>query len=145
MTLIYLNILSLAVFFVSFFVFCKKTKISYGAPLSMSTFFDSIFFVGEKNMATMIARIVLFLFMPALAFLRVGIDSKDLYLFIIMVGAWCFLMYCYCYRGDIKPGKIKSSAIFSEVFFAKRAGVRGLFLWGVRLIYIAGIFLHFSR
>lgn len=106
-------------FFCFFFVFCKKTKISYGAPLSMSTFFDSIFFVGEQSMATMIARIILFLFMPALVLLRVGIDLKDLYLFILMVGAWCFLMYCYCYRSDIKPGKIKSSAIFSEIFLQK--------------------------
>ncbi|MDW5500144.1 hypothetical protein R6Y99_10125 [Pseudomonas lundensis] len=145
MILIYFEILILVIFFASFLVFLKKTNLSYWAPLSTSTFFDAIFFVGERNMAAMIARIVLLLLIPTLIFLRMGIDLKSAYLFTLMVGSWSFLMYCYCYRGDIRPGKIKSSAIFSEVFFAKRVGVRSLVLWGVRLVYIAGIFLHFSR
>lgn len=145
MILIYFEILILVVFFASFLVFLKKMNLSYWAPLSTSTFFDAIFFVGERDMTAMIARIVLLLLIPTLIFLRVGIDLKSAYLFTLMVGSWCFLMYCYCYRSDIRPGKIKSSAIFSEVFFAKRVGVRSLILWGVRLIYIAGIFLHFSR
>lgn len=144
MTLIYFKVLILAIFFVSFLVFCKKNSLSYGAPLSMSMFFDAIFFVGEINTSAMVARIVLLLITPALIVLSVGIDLRSTYLLVLTVGAWSFLIYCYYYRNEIRPGKIKSSAIFSEIFFAKRDGMRSLALWGVRFIYMIGVYLHFA-
>lgn len=143
MMLIYFQILIIAIFFVSFIVFCKKTGLSYWAPSSMSVFFDGIFFVGKENFTAMTARIVLLLVIPASFLLRFDIEARHTYQFILIAGAWAFLMYCYYYKGEIKPGRIKSSAIFSEIFFAKRAGLRGLALWSIRVIYVVGITFHF--
>ncbi|HEJ9093550.1 TPA: hypothetical protein ACKQPR_000010 [Serratia odorifera] len=144
MSLLYIQLSGLVLFFFSFLFFCKKIGVNISAPSSMSMFIDSIFFVFEGNKATLIGRMILLFIIPLSFIVRNFHDDKNSYLLVFICGAWLLLLYCYYYRVSIQPGKIKSSALFSEVIFSRRQGVRGVLLWGIRLLYIAGFYLHFT-
>lgn len=144
MNVFYIQIAGLVLFFISFLFFCKKVRVPVSSPSSMSIFFDSIFFIFEGNKATVIGRLILLAIIPLTIIFPTLVQIKSTYLMVLICAAWLLLLYCYCYKHSIQPGKIMSSALFSEVFFARRKGVRGIYLWGIRLLYVVGFYLHFS-
>lgn len=144
MELFYIQLLGVMFFFISFLFFCKGTQQKLSSPSSMSLFFDSIFFIYEGGKAALIGRLSLIFLLPVTITYKYFIGGEYNYFLFLICGAWLLLLYCYKYRKDITPGRIKNSALFSELLFRWRSGFRGLFLWVIRCLYILGIYLHFS-
>ncbi|EHY4775613.1 hypothetical protein QHZ39_002727 [Salmonella enterica] len=138
--------ISMAVFFMSFYHYARRTKIPLNSPVGMNEYFSGLFFLRKNSFSLFLGRIALFIGFPlsyALKFIRAG---EGVVYFPLIVITWFIALYFYKYASRFNGVIEGQKGFFSILLKGKTFGVAGILLWLLRALYISsGIYVFLNR
>jgi len=131
--------LSMIIFFLSFYYYARSINMSLSSPASMNEYFSGLFFL-RRGGSLFWGRIALFLGFPLSYALRFIRDGEGAVYFPLIFITWLIALYYYkyakCFDGEDK-------GFFSILLKGKIYGVAGTLLWLLRILYITSIIYAF--
>ncbi|VTQ65977.1 Uncharacterised protein [Campylobacter jejuni] len=87
--------------FMSFYLHCKRGKLSLMAPESMSHFWGAIFFLRKKDIYVIFARVGFLLGIPALPLYIYYVKGTGAEFFPFIIFAWTFRLAYRCFQHKV--------------------------------------------
>ncbi|RRZ97080.1 hypothetical protein EGK14_01935 [Erwinia sp. 198] len=132
-------ILSMVIFFMSFYYYARSAKLPLTSPIGMNEYFSGIFFLRKGSLSLFFGRIALLVGFPlsyALKFIR---DGEGAVYFPLIVITWGIALYCYKYANRFNGVAEERKGFFNILFKGKTYGIAGTSLWLLRILYIASV------
>lgn len=138
-----LSAIIMMIIFPSFYLYCKRGKISLMAPESMSYFWDAICFLRNSDVYVIFARVALLLGIPVLYLYIYCIKGTGAEFFPFIICAWVVCFVFRCFQRRIYTRELKGSKFFGLLLLNNPSGIFGAILWGVRVLYLIAFYSYF--
>ena len=132
-------ILSMGIFFISFFHYSRKTNLPLTSPIGMNEYFSGIFFLRNSSLSLFFGRIALLVGFPLSYSLKFIRDDEGAVYFPLIIITWIMALYFYIYANRLNEATEKQKGLFSILIKGKTYGMASTSLWFIRISYSASI------
>jgi len=132
-------ILSMIIFFMSFYHYARCTKLPLTSPIGMNEYFSGIFFLRKGALGLFFGRISLLLGFPLSYAFKFFRDGEGAVYFPLIVITWLIALYFYKYSNHFNEITEGQKGFFSILLRGKTYGMAETLLWLLRTLYIASI------
>ncbi|EAQ4583725.1 hypothetical protein DBS38_17935 [Salmonella enterica] len=136
-------ILSMVIFFMSFYHYARSTNLPLTSPIGMNEYFSGIFFLRKRSLSLFFGRIALLMGFPLSYTLRFIRDGEGAVYFPLIVITWGIALYFYIYADRFNGVAEERKGFFSILLKGKTYGMASTSLWLLRILYIASVIYVF--
>lgn len=136
-------ILSMVIFFISFYRYARSAKLSLTSPVGMNEYFSGIFFLRKGTLSLLFGRIALLIGLPLSYFLNFIRDDEGAVYFPLIMTTWFIALYYYKYANRFNGVAQEQKGFFYVLIKGKTYGMAKALLWLLRILYIASVIYVF--
>jgi len=132
-------ILSMAIFFISFYNYIKSIDMPISSPKTMNEYFSGMFFLRECSIHLFFGRTAVLIGFPLSYFLKYIENGEGVVYFPLIITTWLIALYFYKYANRLNEVPGEQGGFFSILLKGKTYGPASFLLWLLRISYIASI------
>ena len=132
-------ILSMVIFFMSFYHYARSTNLPLSSPIGMNEYFSGIFFLRKRTFSFFWGRIALLIGFPLSYILKFIRDSEGAVYFPLIVITWGVALYFYIYANRFNGVTEERKGFFRIFYKGKTNGMASTSLCFLRILYIASV------